>query len=117
CRDLVVGLDVSRGMLEAGRRGMAEVDGLAWVRGDALAAPFGAAFDVVVCFGALGHLPKQAQGRFARAVAGVLAPGGRFVFVTSYMPRPWSRRYWLARGFNGAMRVRNLLRSPPFGMD
>ena len=46
----------------------------------------------------------------------VLRPGGRLVFVTSPMPPPWSARYWLARGFNAAMHVRNLLVSPPFVM-
>src|SRR5215471_16850933 len=50
CRGRVIGLDVSRGMLEAGRRGAGPDAELDWVRGDALAAPFGAAFDVVVCF-------------------------------------------------------------------
>jgi hypothetical protein len=49
-------------------------------------------------------------------IARVLRSGGRFVFVTSYRPPPWSRRYWLARLFNAAMHVRNFLRSPPFIM-
>jgi SAM-dependent methyltransferase len=116
CLDMVVGLDISRGMLEAGRRALAGAGRIAWVRGDALRAPFGPAFDVVVSFGSLGHLPRRDQRGFARAVAGLLAPGGRFVFVTSYLPPPWSRRHWLARGFNAVMHVRNVLLSPPFVM-
>jgi hypothetical protein len=46
----------------------------------------------------------------------VLRPGGRFVFVTSYPPRPASAAFWLAHGFNAAMRARNAVLSPPFVM-
>ncbi|TMC10183.1 MAG: class I SAM-dependent methyltransferase [Chloroflexi bacterium] len=91
CRDRVVGLDVSR-------------------------VPFGPEFDVVVCFGATGHFLERDQPRLVAQAAGLLRPGGRLVFVTSWMPPPWSARYWLARGFNAAMHVRNLLVSPPFVM-
>jgi SAM-dependent methyltransferase len=122
CRDLVVGLDISRGMLETGRAadgeggGPGDVRRIARVRGDALLPPFGAVFDVVVSFGACGHFLDRDQRRFAAQVAGLLAPGGRFVFVTSSMPPIWSRRYWLARAFNAVMHVRNRLLSPPFVM-
>ncbi len=119
CRRRVVGLDVSRGMLETGRRRLADLGNgadLGWVRGDALDVPLAAAFDVAVCFGALGHIPRRDEARFLRQVAAVLRPGGRFVVVTSQMPSMRSRRYWLARGFNAAMHVRNRLRSPQFVM-
>jgi SAM-dependent methyltransferase len=115
CRDRVVGLDISGGMLDAGRRA-ARDPSLDWVRGDALAVPFGPAFDVVVCFGASGHFLERDQPRLVAQAAGLLRPGGRFVFVTSHMPPPWSARYWLARGFNAAMHVRNRLVTPPFVM-
>jgi SAM-dependent methyltransferase len=119
CRQRVVGLDFSRGMLEVCRRNMARAPGTAeldYVRGDALALPFGPEFDVVVCFGAFGHILRRDERRFVAEVARVLRPGGRFVFVTSYLPPVWSRRYWLARLFNLAMAVRNALVSPPFIM-
>jgi hypothetical protein len=32
------------------------------------------------------------------------------------MPSIWTRRYWLARGFDTLMHVRNLLVKPPFVM-
>jgi SAM-dependent methyltransferase len=115
CRDRVVGLDISRGMLDAGRRA-APAAALDWVRGDALAVPFGPAFDVVVSFGASGHFLERDQPRLVAQAAGLLRPGGRLVFVTSLVPPAWSARYWLARGFNAAMHVRNLLISPPFVM-
>jgi len=86
------------------------------VRGNALALPFGPAFDLVVCFGAFGHILRQDEPRFVAEIARVLRPGGRFVFVTTSMPPWWSLRYWLARSFNAAMHVRNLLVKPPFIM-
>jgi SAM-dependent methyltransferase len=119
CRQRVVGLDFSRGMLEVCRRNLAGAPGTAeleYVRGDALALPFGPEFDVVVCFGAFGHVLPRDERRFVAGVARVLRPGGRFVFVTSYLPPVWSRRYWLARLFNLAMAVRNCLVAPPFVM-
>jgi SAM-dependent methyltransferase len=81
-----------------------------------LALPFGADFDIAVCFGAHGHILPRDEPRFVRQVARVLRPGGRFVFVTCYLPPVWSLRYWLARGFNAAMHVRNFLVKPPFIM-
>jgi ubiquinone/menaquinone biosynthesis C-methylase UbiE len=119
CRERVVGIDVSRGMLEVGRRNLADAPGTAaleFVRGDALAMPFGSEFDVAVCFGALGHIQRRDEPRFVAEVARVLRPGGRFVFVTSYKPPAWSLRNWMAHGFNVAMAVRNALFSPPFIM-
>jgi SAM-dependent methyltransferase len=119
CRDSLVGLDVSRGMLQVCRERTADAPGTApieLVRGNALALPFDAAFDLVVCFGAQGHILRRDEPRFASEIFRVLRPGGRFVFVTSPWPRPWSLVYWLARGFNAAMRVRNVLIQPPFIM-
>jgi len=116
CRDRVVGLDVSRGMLDAGRRRAGPGADLDWVRGDALDVPFGPAFDVVVSFGAFGHFLERDQPRLVAQAAGLLRPGGRFVFVTSHLPSVWSAHFWFAHGFNAAMRVRNLLLSPPFVM-
>jgi ubiquinone/menaquinone biosynthesis C-methylase UbiE len=115
----VVGLDFSRGMLSVARRRLAAVSGSArldHVRGNALALPFGPVFEIVVCFGAFGHILEHDQLRFVAEVARVLRPGGRFVFLTSHMPPLSSARYWLGRGFNAVMHLRNLLLSPPFVM-
>ena len=119
CRERVVGLDFSQGMLEVCRRQTADAPGsaeLELVGGDALALPFAQVFDVVVCFGALGHILPRDQPGFAAEVARVLRPGGRFAFVTSFMPQFNSPGYWLSRLFNGAMHVRNWLVRPPFIM-
>jgi SAM-dependent methyltransferase len=119
CRERVVGLDVSAGMLAEARRRTADAPGAAaleFVRADVLRMPFHSAFDVAVCFGAFGHILTRDEPRFVAQVAQVLRPGGHFVFVTAHMPPLWSLHYWLARGFNGAMRLRNLVLSPPFIM-
>jgi ubiquinone/menaquinone biosynthesis C-methylase UbiE len=119
CRERVVGLDFSVGMLAVARQRTADAPGsaaLEFVRADALAMPLAPAFDVASCFGALGHILPRDQARFVAGVARVLRPGGRFVFVTSPRPRVWSPGYWLRRAFNGAMHLRNLLVKPPFIM-
>ncbi len=119
CRERVVGLDLSAGMLAEARRQFAEApEGppVELVCGDARRLPFGAAFDVVSCFGAFGHILVEEQPAFVRQLAGVLRPGGRFVCVTTYRPPLGSWRYWWRRGFNAAMRVRNRLVAPPFIM-
>jgi SAM-dependent methyltransferase len=110
-RDLVVGLDFSRGMLRVAPR-----TGALLVRGDALAPPFDEAFDLVTCFSALGHFLPSEHEALVRAIRGCLRPGGRFVFATGEMPEKTSPGYWLSRGFNAAMHVRNAVWSPPFVM-
>ncbi len=119
CHDQVVGLDMSEGMLSVGRERTADAPGdadLAFLRANALDMPFVAEFDVVVCFGALGHILWKHQPRFVQQIAQVLRPGGRFITTTSNMPPIWSKRYWMSRSFNCAMHLRNLLLTPPFIM-
>jgi SAM-dependent methyltransferase len=119
CRERVVGIDISRGMLEVCRQWTADAPGTApieLVRGNVLALPFRAEFDLAVSFGAFGHILRRDEPQLVSEIARVLRPGGRFVFVTSPWPPVLSLRYWLARGFNAAMRVRNFLIRPPFIM-
>jgi SAM-dependent methyltransferase len=119
CTGRVVGLDFSQGMLDVCRQRVADMPGTApveLVRADALAMPFTSAFDVVTCFGAFGHILQRDEPRFVGELARALRPGGRFVFVTGYLPPVTSPGLWMARAFNAAMRVRNLLFSPPFIM-
>ena len=111
--EAAVGLDWSRGMLDAARK---NAPSATYVRADVLRPPFVGAFDLVTCFSALGHILRADEERFVRAVKSCLRPGGHFVFVTSRMPSMGSRRYWASRGFNAAMHVRNALWSPPFVM-
>lgn len=89
---------------------------ISFVRGDALDLPFEREFDVVTCFGAFGHILEKDEPRFVAQIAKVLRPGGRFVFVTSDVPKITSPTLWLARGFNAAIRVRNALYKPEFIM-
>lgn len=124
CRRSVTGVDFSAGMLDVARRRAAserlspaaEGPGVVWVRADARALPFTAAFDLVVSFGAFGHfLPRELPGLFAQ-VHSVLRPGGRFAFPVLAPPRPSSPAYWMLFGFDSVMRVRNALWRPPFVM-
>lgn len=119
CRDRVVGLDFSQGMLdEATRRvnaapGTARVD---LVRGDALELPFGEEFDLVTCVGAFGHIVPEDEDRFVAGIARALRHGGRFVFATREMPPAWSETWLMLRSFNAVMRVRNAVLRPQFIM-
>ncbi|OLZ73499.1 SAM-dependent methyltransferase [Streptomyces sp. IMTB 2501] len=118
CRRSVTGVDFSAGMLDVARQRVRPVGGpgVAWVRGDARALPFGSAFDLVVSFGAFGHfLPRELPGLFAQ-VHSVLRPGGRFAFPVLAPPRPTRAGFWMLLGFDTVMRVRNALWRPPFVM-
>ncbi|MET7653289.1 MULTISPECIES: class I SAM-dependent methyltransferase [unclassified Streptomyces] len=117
CRTSVTGVDFSAGML-AQARGRSRPAGprVSWVRADARALPFTAAFDLVVSFGAFGHfLPRELPGLFAQ-VRTALRPGGCFAFPVPAPPRPASPAFWMLLGFDGVMRVRNALWRPPFVM-
>jgi len=119
CRERVVGLDVSQGMLDEARRQLAETPGeaaLEFMRGDALTPPWREEFDLVTSFGAFGHIPEVDEPRFVEGIHRVLRPGGRFLFVTGDEPSRLRPGYWMARAFNAAMHVRNALWSPPFIM-
>jgi SAM-dependent methyltransferase len=122
CRERVVGVDLSQGMLDEARRRLSDEPGapgtaaLEFVRADALALPFSAEFDVVTSFGAFGHILEEDEPRLVEGIARALRPGGRFVFVTAHPLSRLSPVYWMARGFNAAMRVRNAVWKPPFVM-
>jgi ubiquinone/menaquinone biosynthesis C-methylase UbiE len=119
CRDRVVGIDFSEPMLQVARQQVIKAAGsaqLEFVQADALEMPFSNEFDLAVCFGALGHIARRDESRFIEKVGLALKPGGRFVFPTSYLPPFASTRRWLARGFNAAMHIRNVVWRPPFVM-
>lgn len=127
CRDRLVGIDRSRGMLAEAQSLLNDPTGTSadespvdveLLQGDVLALPdaLEGAFDVATCFGAFGHIEEPDEPRFVAQVARVLKPEGRFVFVTADPPPVLSRAHVMARGFNAAMRVRNALWSPPFVM-
>ncbi|HZI11665.1 MAG TPA: class I SAM-dependent methyltransferase [Myxococcus sp.] len=118
-RERVTGFDLSQGMLDEARHRLAGAPGTArleFVRGDALELPFQAEFDLVTSFGAFGHIIEEDEPRLVRGIARALRPGGRFVFVTSHPPSKLKPGFWVAKGFNAAMRVRNALWKPPFVM-
>ena len=139
CRERVVGIDFSQGMLEvagghAGSACRAEpepavdippaIQGpvrqagptVELVRGDVLDMSFCEEFDLAVTVGSLGHILPKDEARFVEGIHAALRPGGRFAFVTAEMPPWWSRRAIVSRAFNAAMIVRNAIKRPPFIM-
>jgi len=113
CRERVVGVDFSAGMLARAR--LAHPDAT-WVRADARALPFTSAFDLAVTFGALGHfLPAERPALFA-GVYRALRPGGLLAFPLGAPPPIGSVPYWLMNGFDLVMRVRNAIWRPRFIM-
>src|SRR5262245_41594384 len=99
CRQRVVGIDFSQGMLDVARRNNAnqpELANVEFVRGEVLAMKFQEEFDLAVTVGSLGHIRPPEEPRFVERIAAALRPGGRFAFVTSEMPPIWSSRYLLS---------------------
>ncbi len=119
CRREVVGVDLSQGMLDEARRLLADAPGeaaITLVQANALELTYAAEFDVVTSFGAFGHILEEDAPRLVEAVTRALRPGGRFVFVTAHPPSVFHPGYWMAKGFNAVMRVRNALWKPTFVM-
>jgi SAM-dependent methyltransferase len=119
CRQEVVGVDLSRGMLDEASQQVAEAPGeakITLVQGNVLELTYEAEFDVATSFGAFGHILEQDEPRLVEVIARALRPGGRFIFVTMHPPSARNPDYWMAKGFNAAMRVRNALWKPPFVM-
>lgn len=109
----VVAVDFSEGMLAEAQRRHDDLEGVEYVHGDVMALD-GGGFQLACMFGAFGHIVDEE--RFVAMVARVLAPGGKFAFLTSEHP-PWlSKGHLLARTFNATMRLRNALLKPPFIM-
>jgi ubiquinone/menaquinone biosynthesis C-methylase UbiE len=121
CTERVVGIDFSAGMLDEARRQLepaadgAQVE-VELVRGDVLELEYEREFDLVTCFGALGHIPRHDEMEFLRRIGRALKPGGVFAFITARMPRPLSPAWLFSRGYNALAHLRNLLVHPPFVM-
>ncbi|MFD4630871.1 class I SAM-dependent methyltransferase [Streptomyces sp. NPDC058284] len=120
CRERITGVDFSAGMLAAAAQAVPEPGpggpAVDWVRADARALPFTEGYDLAVSFGAFGHfLPAERPALFA-GVHRALRPGGLFAFPIGAPQGFTSRWYWALRGFDGVMRVRNLLWRPRFVM-
>jgi cyclopropane fatty-acyl-phospholipid synthase-like methyltransferase len=118
----LVGVDRNQAMLDVAAKNLAEnaagARSAPWSLqcSDVLTWQGEGRFDLAVSFGAFGHILPEQEPAFLAAVFRALRPGGRFVFVTGARPGPGQPVWWLAQGFNFAMRTRNLLIQPPFHM-
>ncbi|MFK7931100.1 MAG: class I SAM-dependent methyltransferase [Myxococcota bacterium] len=118
-RESLTGVDSSQGMLAIAAGNVADAPGeaaISLVRADVLGWKGEGRFDLAVSFGAFGHILRQDEPAFARVAFEALKPGGRFVFVTSTNPGPLHPGWWMAHGFNTAIRARNLVIRPAFHM-
>ncbi len=119
CRQRVVGIDFSSGMLQQAKQKLEKAQGTAkvdFVEANVMQMTFQEEFDVVTCFGALGHILPTEEGAFLRLIHRALRPSGRFVFFTGYPPPLLSVHSVVRRSFNTIMKVRNVLLKPPFIM-
>ncbi|MFE3516208.1 class I SAM-dependent methyltransferase [Streptomyces sp. NPDC059166] len=119
CRERVTGVDFSAGMLDVASVTHLRAGGgpaVDWIRADARALPFRAAFDLALSFGAFGHFLPDERPVLFRQVYDALRPGGVFAFPVGAPPPVGSRAYWSLLGFDLAMRVRNAVWRPPFVM-
>ncbi len=118
CTEEAVGIDFSEGMLGVAQQELGKIEGTPFrlVHGDAFAMDFDNEFDIAVCFGALGHVLPRDEDAFLGGIYRALKPGGRFVILTHEHPGPTHPAWWVARGFNFAMHVRNAVLDPPFIM-
>lgn len=115
----VTGVDLSKNMLAMCRDKIASADyedRVELVQADALNLPFDQKFDIVVSFGAFGHILEEQESELIDNIYRALKPDGKFCFITT-SALPWhSFSHWMQRGFNLIMRVRNYLIKPPFIM-
>lgn len=119
CRQRVVGIDFSPGMLQQAKQKLEKAQGTAkveFVEANVMQMTFQEEFDVVTCFGALGHILPTEEGAFLHLIHRALRPNGRFVFFTGYSPPLLSVHSVVRRSFNTIMKVRNVLLKPPFIM-
>lgn len=119
CDGRIVGVDFSQGMLDQAALNLKPGESkpsIKLVHCNVLELPCENEFDLAVCFGALGHFLPKDQEILLDQVTKVLRPGGRFIFVTHYMPGIFTPAHLLSRGFNWSMRVRNFFYRPKFIM-
>lgn len=119
CRERVVGVDFSAGMLAQARHNLQAAPGQAPLelrQADVLALQLRDEFDLVTIFGGLGHFLPRQQAELLGVVQRALRPAGRFAFISAPHPPLLSHEHLQARAFNAAMHLRNALWRPPFIM-
>lgn len=118
----IVGVDWSAPMLAEARRkcndlgqdavGLPEVD---LVHADVFNLRCRESFDLVTCFGALGHFERKKREVFLDLAFTALKPGGDLVIDVLDLPL-YSPMLWTLFAFDAVMYLRNILIRPPFIM-
>ena len=116
CRRRIVGMDFSSGMLRQAKAKMAGTAPMEFIEQDVMEMAFENEFDVITCFGALGHILPGKEDAFLRRIYRALKQGGRFVCYSAYPPSIFSMPGIATRAFDTAMKLRNLAFRPPFIM-
>ncbi len=119
CRRRLVGIDFSAGMLAQAKQKLAatiSAPEVEFIERDIMTMIFREEFDVVTCFGALGHVPPGREDDFLRLIYNALKPGGRFVCYSAHASPLFSIPGMMVRGFDMAMKIRNFVLKPPFVM-
>ncbi len=118
-RNRIVGVDWSEPMLAEARKKFdclwSAGPDIELVREDIFNLSYKNEFDLVTCFGALGHIESHRQKSFVDMIHTALRAGGKFAFVTA--EANWrAPAFWLMCGFDWIMRMRNFLIRPTFIM-
>ncbi len=81
----VIGLDISREQLTLAVRNVPEAD---FVRADMTRLPFHAAFDAVIAFYSMTHVPRDEHVGLLKDIYQLLEPGGLFVATMGHGDSP-----------------------------
>jgi len=119
CSDSITAVDLSQGMLDKCKERLSVSHPQLkshFIKANALDLPFDQEFDLVVSFGAFGHILTAEEEQFIRQIHRSLRPGGQFYFITTEALPMTSLSYWRQKSFNAILRIRNFLIKPEFIM-
>ena len=114
----IVGIDWSEPMLAEAKKKFTDVakPEVRFVCKDIFDIQFLRGYDLVTCFGALGHIEKNRHKEFVDIAHSILRPGGIFVFATAERPKWYHLSAWPYFAFDAVMKVRNRFIKPEFVM-
>ncbi|MDO8466644.1 MAG: class I SAM-dependent methyltransferase [bacterium] len=114
----IVGIDWSEPMLAEARKKFSAVTKpeVRFVCKNIFDIQFLKDFDLITCFGALGHIEKNQQKEFIDVVYSMLRREGKFAFITAERPKWYHLSAWPYFAFDATMKLRNHWIKPEFVM-